>query len=263
MSRLQIITGKGGVGKTTFAIQKTMQLSREDKEVFYISLDELLDEKIINETGIQQKYFETTSSMQTYIARKLGSKMIAKWVAEAPFFKALFNILPSLGMMITLGHIIDELEKNPNYIFILDAPATGHTLSLFESTMNYRRIFGRGVLVDDIDKINDFLFDEHLVSFDIISVPTELALEESIELKESLQKLGFMDIKVILNDCLFLTKAISEHDEILPKFLKDKVDLQKELFESFKSHIGTKVSHVTDADNLSVIQSVDKEMMAP
>jgi adenylate kinase family enzyme len=218
MSRLQIITGKGGVGKTTFAIQKTMQLSREDKEVFYISLDELLDEKIINETGIQQKYFETTSSMQTYIARKLGSKMIAKWVAEAPFFKALFNILPSLGMMITLGHIIDELEKNPNYIFILDAPATGHTLSLFESTMNYRRIFGRGVLVDDIDKINDFLF---------------------------------------------LTKAISEHDEILPKFLKDKVDLQKELFESFKSHIGTKVSHVTDADNLSVIQSVDKEMMAP
>lgn len=261
MSRLQIITGKGGVGKTTFAVQKTMKLSREGKEVFYLSLDEKLDDEIIKQTGIQQKFFETTTSMQTYIARKLGSKMIAKWVADAPFFSALFNILPSLGMMITLGHIIDELEKNPNYIFVLDAPATGHTLSLFESTMNYRRIFGRGVLVDDIDKINDFLFDEHLVSFDIVSVPTELALEESIELKESLQKLGFLDINVILNDCLFLTKAISEHQEILPKFLKEKVDLQTKLFEEFKQHIGRKVSHVTDADNLSVIQSIDKEMM--
>ena len=143
MSRLQIITGKGGVGKTTFAVQKAMRLRQEGKDAFYVSLDEKLDEEIILKTGIKQKFFETTSSMQIYIARKLGSNLIARWVAEAPFFKALFNILPSLGMMITLGHIIDELEKNPNYVFILDAPATGHTLSLFESTMNYRRIFGK------------------------------------------------------------------------------------------------------------------------
>lgn len=263
MSRLHIITGKGGVGKTTFAIQKTMQLAREGKEVFYLSLDDALDEKYEKEFKIQQKFFETSSSMQIYIGRKLGSKMIAKWVAEAPFFKALFNILPSLGMMIILGRIIDELEKNPNYVFVLDAPATGHTLSLFESTMNYRRIFGRGVLVDDIDKINDFLFDEHLVSFNIISVPTELALEESLELKTSLQKLGFIDIKFILNDCLFLTKAISDHYEELPNFLKNKVDLQKSLYDKFKEHIHSSVPHVTDSDNLSVIQSVDKEMVAP
>ena len=72
--------------------------------------------------------------MAIYVARKLGSKMIAKWVSEAPFFKALFNILPSLGMMITLGHIIDQLEKNPKRTFVLDAPATGHTLALFNST---------------------------------------------------------------------------------------------------------------------------------
>lgn len=260
MSRLQIITGKGGVGKTTFAIQRTMQLAREGREVFYISLDEELDQKIIQRTGIQQKYFETTTSMQTYIARKLGSKMIAKWVAEAPFFRALFNILPSLGMMITLGHIIDELEKNPNRTYVLDAPATGHTLSLFESTMNYRRIFGRGVLVDDIDKINDFLFDEHLVSFQIISVPTELALEESVELKESLLKLGFGDIQVTLNDCLFLTSSVKDHQESLPVFLKNKIELQISLYEKFKTHIKHLVSHVTDADNLSVVESVDKEI---
>lgn len=261
MSRLKIITGKGGVGKTTFAIQQTMQLAREGKEVFYISLDEELDQKTIERTGINQKYFETTSSMQIYIARKLGSKMIAKWVAEAPFFRALFNILPSLGMMITLGHIIDELEKNPNRVFVLDAPATGHTLSLFESTMNYRRIFGRGVLVDDIDKINDFLFDEHLVSFQIVSVPTELALEESIELKENLSKLGFVDIQITLNDCLFLTPTIKQHTDELPQFLKNKIDLQLSLYEKFKEHIKNQVSHVTDADNLSVIESVDKEIV--
>ena len=128
--------------------------------------------------------------------------------------------------------------------------------------MNYRRIFGRGVLVDDIDKINDFLFDEHLVSFQIVSVPTELALEESIELKESLTKLGFLDIEITLNDCLYLTSAIREHIEELPEFLKNKVALQTSLFHKFQEHIKHQVSHVTDADNLSVIESVDKEIVA-
>lgn len=256
MSRLNIITGKGGVGKTTIAIQKTIELTRQGKKAFYISLDELLEEKITDHFQIQQKYFETTSSMQVYIARKLGSKLVAKWVAEAPFFKALFNILPSLGMMITLGHIIDELDKNPDYIFVLDAPSTGHTLSLFESTMNYRRIFGRGVLVDDIDKINDFLFDEHLVSFEIVSIPTELALEESVELKVSLAKLGFTDIKIKLNDCLFQTEEIKKYLSELPDFLTKKIQLQSELYQKHLNQISVTIPHSIKKTHLEVIEAI-------
>jgi arsenite-transporting ATPase len=50
-------------------------------------------------------------------------------------------MIPGLGHMILFGHIIDELERDPELHIVIDAPASGHALTMFESTSTFETIF--------------------------------------------------------------------------------------------------------------------------
>ena len=73
---------------------------------------------------------------------------------ENPFFKALFQVLPP-GAHDFIGHYIKELEDDPDKFIILDSPASGHAMSMMSSLGNFKEIFKLGVLVEDIDRMND------------------------------------------------------------------------------------------------------------
>jgi len=136
--RLYIFTGKGGVGKTSLAMSFTKQLQLEGKNVLYYCFYQLPEKKLWDALKLPVLDIELEKSAETYIGRKLNSKTIASWIMMTHFFKSLFQILPALGHMILLGHIIDELENNPNLIIVLDSPASGHALTMFESSTNFK-----------------------------------------------------------------------------------------------------------------------------
>ena len=55
---------------------------------------------------------EIATSIEKYISSKLKSDIIASWIMKTPFAKSLFNIIPGIGYMIFLGHIIWMLEQD-------------------------------------------------------------------------------------------------------------------------------------------------------
>ncbi|MGB0453403.1 MAG: ArsA-related P-loop ATPase [Bacteriovoracaceae bacterium] len=253
MAKLHVVTGKGGVGKTTYAMALTNYFIEKGHRTFYVNLFDQESKETLEELSIPSKHFEVSHSMKSYIARKLGSEMIAKWISEAKFFKALFNILPSLGMMIVLGHILDELEKDPELKIVLDAPATGHALTLFDSTNVFKKIFKEGTLVKDIVKINQFLYDESKVQFHIISLPSELSLGEGQELESSLRNMGYKKSYFILNDALSLSSGIQESSESLPEFLKKKIEYQKEVTKSFEDKLHIQIPFIAKKDPKEIV----------
>ena len=202
--RLYFFTGKGGVGKTSFALALTKFLEGEGVNVAYFNFDQSQPQKIISLLQVPTISQTTEESAQIYIEGKLGSRTVANWILKTTFFKSLLNITPSIGYMISLGHIINRLENDPSLTIVIDAPASGHTLSLFNSTHNFKEMFKVGPLVEDIYKMHNFLKKSENIKVCILCLPNIMNVQEALELKSG--KYIFEEFKNFLRKNNFLNK---------------------------------------------------------
>ncbi len=260
--RLIVITGKGGVGKTSIALSLTKHLKENNRNVLYNSFDQITNTDLCRKLSIP--YFEMgiEQSAQAYMAKKLKSKTIASWVMKTPFFKSLFNMIPGLGMVILMGHIIDKLKDDPSLTIILDSPSSGHSLTMFESSHNFKEMFGTGTIVEDINKMHDFLYKKQLLKTYIVCLPSLMAANEGIELQSSFSSLEVSKVELILNDLLYLTEEISQKENQLPSFLKTKISLEKEVEKEFQDFFNIKLPHLSAENEMNLINKLSLQMEA-
>lgn len=257
--RLYIFTGKGGVGKTTLAMAFTKYLESKNLNVKYNCFHQLPEKALQAELHLPTIELKLETSAEAYIARKLNSTTIASWIMKTHFFKALFQMIPGLGHMILLGHLIDELEKNPSLIIVLDSPASGHALTMFESTSNFKAIFKTGLVVKDIEKMQRFLKGENNLKTHVITLATELSLSEAMDLKTELDtNLTDTDAHtdMVVNDSF--RKFCEKHfidEAVLPPFLKQKVDLEKDIVSKYHT-----LPHIDRTSPTQIVQELSHYM---
>lgn len=231
--RLYIFTGKGGVGKTSLAMAMTKHLEHQGLQVQYNSFYQDPERTLWKELSLPVLDIELFSSAETYIARKLKSTTIASWIMKTHFFKSLFQMVPGLGHMILLGNIIDELEKHPDLIVVLDSPASGHALTMFESSSNFKKIFRAGLIVKDIERMHNFLATPNHLKTVVVTLATELAMNEARDLKAELDHNSTgpdLNVDIMVNDSFL--KYLKDHnisESDLPEFLAKKIELEKDI----------------------------------
>lgn len=255
--RLFIVTGKGGVGKTTLAMSFAKYLKEvEGRKVFYNSFDQPLPEELLKELDIPYFKLCMDTSAKEYIGRKLRSETIAGWIMKTPFFSSLFNMLPGLGHMILLGHIISRLEEDPELSIVIDSPSSGHAITMFESPLNFRDMFRTGLIVEDIDRMENFLFEnDHLQVF-IAGLPTLMATQEAGDLAKELEKRNVKNPTYLLNDLLTLNKAVQNSpNEELPRFIQTKCALEREV-ESTLEETWIPIPHFSESDNKHLVIAI-------
>ena len=234
--RLYIFTGKGGVGKTSLAMAFTKFLQTQKRKVYYHSLGQPLNQALAQE--LELPYFELgpQKSMEEYIAHKLGSQTIARWIFKTPFFSSLFDLLPSLGQLIFLGHILNKIEKDPELTIVLDSPSSGHVLTLFEAGENFKKIFKIGTIIQDIENINQFLYDQNKLKIIILALPSAMAIQEGEELQLALSQLKFPRPTIVLNHVMSQSPYLSNSDPALfPAFLTQKITLENQAMDKLKA----------------------------
>jgi anion-transporting ArsA/GET3 family ATPase len=249
--RLYIFTGKGGVGKTTLAMAFTLHLQNKGINAKYNCFYQNPEKSLQKELNLPSIEMQVDTSTEAYIAKKLNSTTIASWIMKTHFFQSLYQMIPGLGHMILLGHLIELLEKDPTLVIVLDSPASGHALTMFESSSNFKKIFRSGLLVKDIEHMQSFLKKENHLKTHIVTLATELALTEALDLKNELdQNLQDTDAhtELIINDSFkkfFEINRIEQKD--LPNFLLQKLKLEEGIVESHLS-----LPHI-DRDNTADI----------
>lgn len=148
-------------------------------------------------------------------------------------------MLPGLGHMILLGHIITKLEEDDDLTIVLDSPSSGHALTMFESPTNFKEMFRSGLIVEDIHRMERFIFNKDIMKVVVASLPTQMALQEAYDLSGALKERGIEEVHHVLNDALPLSPSLEGiQEEDFPDFLKKKVALEAELISSLPSDEG-------------------------
>lgn len=257
--RLYIFTGKGGVGKTTLAMAFTKHLQKKGINVKYNCFHQNPEKALEVSVALPTIDINIDHSAEIYIGRKLNSTTIASWIMKTHFFKALFQMIPGLGHMILFGHLIDELEKDPSLVVVLDSPASGHALTMFESTSNFRTIFKTGLVVKDIDRMQNFLANPENVKTHVITLATELALSEAMDLKNELDN-NLPDTEahadMVINDSFQRFFEMKEIDKsLLPDFLIQKINLEKDIINKYFT-----LPHIDSEDTPKIVMELSIHM---
>lgn len=261
LKRLYIFTGKGGVGKTTLSLAFTRWLQEQGHSATYLTLSQqaLSDETVRTEVlpagweNVPHVHLELEAAAEGYITKKLGSALLAKWIVKTAFFRALVNMLPGFGYVISIGKILEMLHVDPKLIIVLDAPASGHALTMMEATSNFREIFQSGLVFEDTEKMLAKLYDPQHTGVRIITLPTTLAMQEALELKLAVHKLAPLNAKIFLNHSLAnWTEAIAE----APRALQEKLRLEVEVMELHPQDVAGRFAYSAKSEASGVYQDL-------
>lgn len=253
--RLFIFTGKGGVGKTSVALAFALHLKSKGRKVKYNSFYLPPEKDLVTKLNVPIFNMTVEESAEIYIGNKLGSKTIASWIMATHFFKSLFQMIPGLGHMILLGHILKELELDPELTIVLDSPASGHALTMFESSNNFKRIFKTGLIVNDIEKMKQSLEDPNFLKTYIVALPNDLAIAEANDVKNELAEV-YKNLEIIINNSLL--KYFEQNNlpqEQLPDVIQSKLTIEAQVLDALYT-----IPHIPLNDFADVVIDIEKKL---
>ena len=197
--RLIFFMGKGGVGKTTLSVALALTAEMMGKRV-------LLTE-IGDSSGIE-RYFDVApdirpkqASSSLWIARvdpkdeltaylrfHMKAGFIANRITQSRLFDYFLAATPGLKEIMTLGRIwrwekaIDTAGRPAYDIVIVDAPATGHGLSLLRLPKMLVEMIRVGPIAAQVHEVQNLLLNPAQTALTLVALPEELPVNETLEM---------------------------------------------------------------------------------
>jgi len=237
--RLLIISGKGGVGKSTLCSAFALSASRMGKRVLVIEMDE--KERISRLFGTPEVGYEGAfvhpnifvrnllpmRVMDEFLETRVTVKTIARQILGSSIYKYFVAAAPGLKEFVTLGKIMlleDEKEGRgkPKYDFIvIDAPATGHGVAFLRVPFAAADVMNVGWVRKQADRIIDLITDPARTMLNIVTLPEEMPVNETIEMCQSVQDLLRIPIGYIIINSVF-PQVLKKRDAALYDTMKER-----------------------------------------
>ncbi|MDR3606711.1 MAG: ArsA-related P-loop ATPase [Oligoflexia bacterium] len=209
---LIFVIGKGGVGKTVLsqalalALSQTQNKSGKSKKILWVCFEDPsrpMSKLIPRPEGKGQLWhlnldpmdaFEEYASLKiealggTFLSRlKIGTTRLTKTFLDNKLIRYMAKAAPGIHELVLLGKVWYEREHYDHVV--IDMPSTGYGVAMFQSTINFSKLFGGGPLARDADQMLATFRDPEKSGFWIVALPEEMPLREAIELDELLREL--------------------------------------------------------------------------
>ncbi len=195
--KLIIVSGKGGVGKTTMSAALALAFSKAGKKTLLAEIDsqgqiaQLFGRKIGYEVVSLQANLSAINiiprkSFEEYVLLQLKFKSLYNAVFENKYVRAFIQGTPGLSELMSVGKIYSMIDDYDT--IILDAPATGHGMSLLQVPTVVASAVRVGPLKTHSENIETLLKDKKLTALTAVTLPEEMPVTETIELDQWIQK---------------------------------------------------------------------------
>jgi len=213
---LLVVSGKGGVGRTTVAALLGLALAERGKRVLVATtghddrLAWLLGGRALTDTAqrvgpnlFMQRLLPRTC-LREYGALMLRSEMASAAVFDNRLVRRLLRAMPGLDDFTILGKVWHEAVRAQRFdVVIFDGPATGHLKLVLGVPDAIREAIPAGPLVTEAEQIGGALRDAKTTAAVLVGLPERWPLTELTELAGSLNsELGIHVGATVVNGLL-------------------------------------------------------------
>jgi anion-transporting ArsA/GET3 family ATPase len=215
--RLVLVTGKGGVGKTTMAASLGLLAARRGKRtiVCEVAEQERMSRAFGGE-GVGYRESELAPNLSTisidperakeeWLHFQLRSGALAGVLGHSRLYQYLTAAAPGLAELVTIGKIweLAQLQRksakaSPYDLVIMDAPATGHGLAMLRAPRTYADIARVGPIRRQALKIDAFVRDPRSTGVLVVALAEEMPVNEALEFEERLRDEVDMKIDAVV-----------------------------------------------------------------
>ena len=228
--RFVLFSGKGGVGKTTVSSAFALSCARRGQRTLLIQLD--VKEKVSSFFGsrevstdiieVEDNLFAVNitpaAALEEYGLMVLKVKLIYKAVFENRIIQAFLKSVPGLNDLLMLGkahYHASETNADGSYVWdkvVVDAPATGHGIFFLQIPSVITSSLSSGHMYREAKKIEDFLKDPELTSINLVTLPEEMPVNETLMLRDVIQQKLQMPVYSIVVNSVY--EPLFDEDEI-------------------------------------------------
>jgi anion-transporting ArsA/GET3 family ATPase len=200
-SELLVVTGKGGVGRSTIAASIGVAAARAGRSTVICELSEQAviptifgtappeaGSELVLREGLSSFTIDPEAALSEWIRSQLGGTLartlrssgsFAQLVAAAPGASELVSITKAWELGPGRAWAKDGREHD---LVVVDAPASGHGVAMLRAPRTYADIAGGGPIRKQAELVWDLLRDRSRCAIVAATLPSELPIGETIEL---------------------------------------------------------------------------------
>lgn len=301
--RAVLVTGKGGVGKTTFASSLARFVAQSGKRVLVTEIggEDASTSALADALGVakiteqpqqiapnlaiaalapalgHQHFLRDVLPMKILADAAMKSAAIRRFLSAAPTF-------PEMGVLYRLLDLVRAKRRDGTYeheMIIVDLPATGHALALAQIPASLLRVIPTGPIAAAVREGLELLRDPARTGAVVVTLPETLPVSEAIELVHGIHEHEIPLAQVVVNRVPFDPFSEEEKDFVrtllegkpptLGERTLERIDRARVALERITSAVSVPVGVLQDvwlegprlAEEMASLMAVDQVDVGP
>lgn len=202
---LIVVTGKGGVGKSTISAALGLVAARRGQRAVVAEVGGRADTvRLLAGRDVAQLTITPGEAKDEYLRDQLPGPL-AEVLTRSGTFAAFVEATPGMAEMLTIGKVWELLRghrRDPHAeaydVVVLDAPASGHGLALLGAPRTFADAAMVGPIHRQASTIDAVIGDPRRTAVVAVTLPEEMPVNETVELRAALRERIGLELSLVV-----------------------------------------------------------------